>query len=110
MEINEYQSLAARTINRQLSPNQMIRHGLFGLCAETGEVLGLFQKHYQGHDLKSDKLKKELGDVCWMVAELCTAHGWSMEDIMNLNIEKLEERYPDGFDPDKSVHRKEEGL
>lgn len=103
---SEYQKLAARTIGT--SDNEdTIRHGVYGLCAEAGEVAGLFQKIYQGHKLDTEHLKKELGDVLWMIAEICTANNWSLEDIMKLNIEKLKARYPDGFEAERSLHRVE---
>lgn len=102
---NEYQKLAARTIGCD-TENDQIRHGVFGLCSEAGEVAGLFQKQYQGHLMEKSHLKKELGDCLWMIAEICTAYNWNMEDIMRMNIDKLIERYPDGFSSDKSLNRK----
>ena len=51
-------------------------------------------------------MKKELGDILWMIAEFCTAHGWKLEDVMHLNIIKLKARYPEGFSGEKSLHRK----
>ena len=52
-------------------------------------------------------MAKELGDICWYLAETATALGLSLEDIMAANIEKLRKRYPDGFDAERSVHRAE---
>lgn len=46
---NEYQKLAARTINPDLDYVEMRMHAAFGLASEVGELLGLFQKEYQGH-------------------------------------------------------------
>lgn len=51
-------------------------------------------------------LKKELGDVLWFVAEVATAFGWNLDEIAKMNIEKLEARYPNGFETEKSLHRK----
>lgn len=42
----------------------------------------------------------------WFIAEYCTSHGWSLDDICQTNIDKLIARYPDGFDPELSLHRK----
>lgn len=83
----------------------MMTHAVFGMCSEAGEVAGIFQKVYQGHDIEGDHLKKELGDVLWMVAEACTAAGFKMSDVMAANIEKLQKRYPEGFDSEYSLHR-----
>ena len=50
--------------------------------------------------------KKELGDLLWFVAEYCTANGWELSEIAEMNIAKLIERFPDGFDIEHSLHRK----
>lgn len=104
---NEYQKLAARTINPNITREENKKHGLFGIAAETGEFLGLFQKLYQGHELDETHAKKELGDILWNIAEVCTCFGWDLDEIMEMNIQKLRERYPNGFETEKSVHRKE---
>ena len=41
-----------------------------------------------------------------MLAEYCTANGWSLDEVFKLNIDKLRKRYPDGFDTEHSLHRK----
>ena len=50
-------------------------------------------------------MKKEVGDLLWFIAEYCTANGWLLEDVMQMNIDKLKARYPEGFDPEKSQNR-----
>lgn len=83
-----------------------LRHAVFGLASEAGEVAGILQKVYQGHDFDRAHLLKELGDCQWMIAEACDAlHASLTDDVMKANIEKLKARYPDGFDPEKSRHR-----
>lgn len=105
---NEYQKLAMRTCNLLHSPlEDMVCHAVFGLTSEAGEVAGIFQKWYQGHELDEEHLMKEIGDCLWMITELCSAYGFSLEDVMQLNIDKLRARYPDGFSEEKSLHRAE---
>lgn len=101
-----YQELAGRTINKDLSNNDLMMHAALGACSEAGEVAGLFQKVYQGHPLEDEHLAKEIGDLLWFVAELCTAIGYNMNDIADMNIEKLIARYPEGFKAEQSLHRK----
>jgi len=105
MNMSEYQTLAARTINKTLSTNELTRHALFGMASEVGEIHGLFQKEYQGHAIEETHLKKELGDVLWFVAEFASANGWDLDEIAQLNVDKLRARYPAGFEAEKSVHR-----
>ena len=75
MTLNEYQTLAARTIATDDTVD-MQKHALFGLTAEIGELMD----SCFGTDL--EHTIKECGDVCWMVAELCTAHEWFLDDIV----------------------------
>lgn len=107
MTLNEYQTLARRTQNPDLTPRDQLEHALWGLASEAGEVCSLHQKMHQGHPLDAVALRKEIGDVLWMIAELCDVYGFSMEAIAEENIAKLRKRYPNGFDADHSVHRAE---
>lgn len=50
-------------------------------------------------------MAKELGDVTWYLALGATIIGYELEDILQMNIDKLRKRYPDGFDSQKSQHR-----
>ena len=98
MEINEYQKLAMRTRNPKLTKIEMLSNGVMGLCGESGEVIEHVKKHlYHGKDLNIDEIKKELGDVCWYIAEIAEALDLELADIMEANIEKLKQRYPEGF-------------
>lgn len=107
MLANEYQKLASRTIDESMEKVQIEHHALHGMVGEIGELHSLYQKIYQGHGFDEEHAKKELGDLLWFVAEYCTANGWDLEDVMQLNIEKLKARYPDGFEKEKSLHRAE---
>lgn len=108
MTINEYQKLAMKTLNPELSEKDVLINGVMGLCGESGEAIDIVKKWLaQGHELDKEKLAKELGDICWYLAETATALGCSLEDIMSANIEKLRKRYPDGFDSERSIHRSE---
>ena len=104
---NEYQKLAARTIAPDMNRKDMEYHALHGMVGEIGELNSIYQKVFQGHNDTSEHYKKELGDLLWFIAEYCGAWGWKLDDVMEMNIEKLKERYPEGFSADKSLHRKD---
>jgi len=105
---NEYQRLAMTTLNPALSKKDVLINGVMGLCGESGEAIDIVKKWLaQGHALDQEKLAKELGDICWYLAETATALDLSLEDIMAANIDKLKKRYPEGFDADRSIHRAE---
>lgn len=108
--LDDYQRKAARTIACPNDPMICIMHALFGLPTEVGELTGMYQKQYQGHELNKAHAMKEAGDILWMLAEYCTAMGWKLSDVAALNIEKLYLRYPDGFRAEDSLHRRPDDL
>lgn len=111
MTINEYQQAALRTANKTLSPTEQLANGLMGLNGEAGESIDILKKHlFQGHALDIQHLAKELGDVAWYLAVSANAIGYDLETIMNINIEKLKARYPDGFESELSVNRKNNDI
>jgi NTP pyrophosphatase (non-canonical NTP hydrolase) len=104
MNLNEYQQRAQRTA--QPGHPQRPHIAAMGLAGEAGEVVDLLKKHLgHGHELDRDKLRKELGDVLWYVAELASCYGMELGDIAQANIHKLETRYPSGFSTERSVNR-----
>lgn len=79
-----------------------------GLSGEAGEATDILKKVlFQGHMLDEEHVALELGDICWYLALAADAIGYDLETIMQMNIDKLKARYPNGFEVDKSVHRKE---
>lgn len=108
MHMNEYQALAQRTSNTTRT-SYKIENALLGLSGEVGELCDHYKKYmYQGHDFDCNHMIEEAGDVMWYLAELAEALNTTLETIAGRNIEKLKKRYPDGFDPERSMHREEE--
>lgn len=107
MTFDEYQRLAARTINKDLYEKEQTQHAIYGMCSEIGELQGIYQKGFQGHEIDEAHLKKEAGDLLWFLAEYCTSQGWIMDEIAEMNIEKLRKRYPEGFREEGSLNRVE---
>lgn len=106
MHFYEYQTAAQRTANKSAYDIEKIMNGCLGLAGESGECCDILKKNmFQGHKLDEDHLIEELGDVLWYCAELATGLGVSLDEVAKRNIEKLKERYPEGFDPERSIHR-----
>lgn len=107
MTLNEYQQACERTANRQTEDKEKaIMVSLIGLAEECGEVLGILKKVYgHSHELKSEHLKKELGDVLWYLSDVCSKFGFSLEEVAALNVDKLNKRYPTGFSSELSKNR-----
>ena len=106
MTPNEYQKEALRTASGMYHVFPMELNGVMGLAGESGECVDLMKKHlFQGHVLDKEHLAKELGDVAWYLAVTAHAIGYDLETILQMNIDKLRKRYPDGFDAERSQCR-----
>ena len=82
-----------------------------GMQSETGEFAEIVKKCiFQGKELdKSVKfhLKRELGDIIWYWSQGVLSLGYTPEEVIQENINKLEKRYPNGFETIRSEHRAE---
>lgn len=106
MEVNEYQELAMTTLNPKLSKRDVLINSVMGLCGESGEAIDIVKKWMaQGHELDKEHLVSELGDIAWYLAEAATALDISLEEVFQKNINKLKNRYPEGFETKKSINR-----
>ena len=81
-----------------------------GLSAESGEFTEVIKKIVlQGKPYNKENvfhLKRELGDICWYLAQACMALDTTFDEIIEMNVEKLKARYPGGeFDVRKSENR-----
>lgn len=120
---NEYQELSMRTndglhlvrlgdainigVEVGIDISELI-NGCLGLAGETGEFCDMVKKFiFHKANLDHGHAKKEIGDVMWYVALICHAFGWSLDEILQMNVDKLKARYPEGFDTELSNHRKQ---
>lgn len=105
MELNDYQERAMRT---RLPESDNFCYMIFGLVEEVGELAGKISKNirkdlanvndnelYVVEEEKAaieDAVRKELGDVMWMVAGLADELGWKLDDVCLDNLQKLADR------------------
>ena len=86
-----------------------------GMTAEAGEFTEVVKKIFlQGKPYNEENvfhLKRELGDICWYLAQACMALDTNFEEVLQMNYDKLSARYPEGtFDVYRSENRKEGDL
>lgn len=104
----QYVTEIMRTYAGADDPVSKLVLGALGLAGETGEVIDMIKKRvYQGHAIDQEKLRDELGDVLWYFMLICHTGGYSLEEVMIANVEKLHRRYPHGFEAERSVYRQE---
>lgn len=107
MDIQEYQEKSKRTLNKDLNSTELLTNMGFGIAGEGGEVVDILKKHlFHGHDLDKLHLIEELGDVMFYIVNLCNVLNIDMGEVLYMNYSKLLKLYPEGFDSDASINRK----
>lgn len=108
LTFKDFEHSALRTLNPKLLADfpSLALFAAVMLAGEGGETLGWFQKHHwQGHDLNRDEVLKELGDALWAITVCAFALGVDLATVAQMNREKLQKRYPDGFTTELSKAR-----
>ncbi len=107
MKANDFQIKCRRTspkLGRDKLP-YLVNFSM-GLSGEAGEVTDHIKKvAFQGHELDEENVAYELGDLMYYVAMTADMIGYTLEEIMQMNQEKLAIRYPDGFSEEASRDR-----
>lgn len=133
MEAKEYQNLAMRTndgkgterlekwigeetgaeykgdvmIENEIDTGGLL-NGCLGLSGEAGELNDIVKKWiFHKKPLDREHMKKEIGDVCWYIADICHSMGFDLGEIFQMNIDKLKARYPEGFSEQRANNRSE---
>tara|TARA_B100002019_G_scaffold207402_1_gene180145 strand:+ start:514 stop:921 length:408 start_codon:yes stop_codon:yes gene_type:complete len=96
-------------------PTERLLTAAVGMSAEAGEFTEVIKKMiFQGKPVNEENLfhlKRELGDVMWYVAQACMGLDISLDEVIEMNVDKLKARYPGGeFDVHYSENRKEGDL
>ena len=86
-----------------------------GMSAEAGEFTEVVKKIFlQGKPYTEENvfhMKRELGDICWYLAQACMALDTTIDEVIEMNVDKLKARYPGGdFDVHYSENRQEGDL
>lgn len=108
MNADDYQKSAARTLidkpdSDYTDVEMMLVWCATGLAGEAGEVIDNVKKAvFHRHGIDRDKLSKELGDVAWYLAGVCSVLGLRLSDVMQQNVHKLLARYPEGYSSEAS--------
>lgn len=105
MKPEEYQKAVQHTSAEQ-EREGMLFLSFVGFLGEMGEVAELIKKHlWNGKPLREDHLTEELGDVLWYYTLICNAYHISLERIFEVNLVKMKQRFPDGWDYERARSR-----
>jgi len=100
LTFSEFQREALRTSAAPYPDRERPLVQGLGLAGEAGEVANVLKKmawHGMSADVGVIRLRDEMGDVLWYLADLASHYGLTLEDIAAQNVEKLRIRYPEGF-------------
>lgn len=113
MKLSEYQATALQTDKTKdgvaAAPNSEIIVPLLGLAGEAGQLLSEYKKQLRDgpqHERFETRVKEELGDILWYVANVASKYGLDLDDIAQANLKKTRER----FLPPAMVRRLDEGY
>jgi NTP pyrophosphatase (non-canonical NTP hydrolase) len=98
MDLNEYQKLCKLTAKKDFATsNEEIMTWGLGITGEAGDVASCIKKTLAHKKDVKEGIKENIGDMFWYSAMICNFFGWSMQDILAQNLEKLKQRFPQGF-------------
>jgi NTP pyrophosphatase (non-canonical NTP hydrolase) len=117
--INEYAALANRTLAGNVRDGSVVAewpgsaatilNASSGIASESGEINEIVKKwFFHGHPMDNDSMihmMKELGDLAWYFVLMCYALNISPANVLAMNIQKLQARYPEGFSTERSINR-----
>ena len=116
-ESTDFVALSDRLVelDRRGANIERLLTGAVGINSEGGEIMEIVKKLiFQGKKWDDETvfhLKRELGDVMWYLMQCLIALDTPIDEIVSMNVEKLEKRYPGGtFDPFYSENRQEGDL
>ena len=111
MTANDYQLEAMKTASGMEGGDDMellLMMGLMGMTGESGKAVDMLEKSmFQVHEMDKHTLALEIGAVAYYAAVAAFGLGYTLDDILSMNVEKVRSRYPDGFDPERSRNRME---
>ena len=110
MNIEQYSDYQLRLINDLGDFKANLAHMAMGVAGEAGEVLDVVKKTFAyGKPLDKAHLVEEIGDICFYISGLIGMIDSSWDEVMAMNIAKLEARYPDAkFNADHAINRDKE--
>jgi len=97
MNLKEYQRICKLTAKKFDSPELEISTWGLGIAGEAGDVASCIKKTFAHKNDKREGIKENIGDMLWYAAMICNFFNWNLEEVLDENVKKLAERYPQGF-------------
>ena len=96
--LKEYQDACRITAKKDYpTPTEEILTWGLGIAGEAGDVASCIKKTFAHHNDQKEGIKENIGDTFWYAAMICNFFNWNMQEILDENLKKLKQRYPQGF-------------
>lgn len=109
MNSNEYLQEVKRTCAASFHADKVpvdVLHGAVGAATEAGELLDAVKKSlFYGKTFDRVNAKEEVGDMLWYMGVICNELGFTLEEAMQTNVDKLRARYPGQFTESAALNR-----
>ncbi len=97
VNIKEYQEACKKTARESEEEELEICNYGLGLAGEAGDVASCIKKVvFHKNDVIRDGIRENIGDMMWYTAMICNFYGWSLDEVLSENLEKLKKRYSSG--------------
>jgi NTP pyrophosphatase (non-canonical NTP hydrolase) len=96
--LKEYQKACLNFYSPYQTKKEEIYIWGLGVAGEAGDIAGCIKKTFAHQNNQTAGIRENLGDTMWYMAMICNFFGWDLMEILKENIEKLNNRYPHGFD------------
>lgn len=100
--LQKYQQFCSSTSKEFDSKNSEIANWGLGVAGEAGDIAGCIKKTIFHNNDQIQGIRENIGDTMWYIAMICNFYNWNLEDILEENMNKLKQRYPNGFDEQKA--------
>lgn len=102
--LNKHNQFGVSDIKERIGVNTL--HGILGIATEGVELIQAINKTIvTKEEFDVVNMKEEIGDIMWYIALLCNTHNIDLKQVMQTNIDKLKQRFPENFTTDNANNR-----
>lgn len=103
-DLNDTNQIGVNDVAERIGVDTL--HGILGIVTEGVELIQAINKTIATkEEFDVVNMKEEIGDIMWYIALLCNTHNIDLKQVMQTNINKLKQRFPEKFTTDNANNR-----
>jgi NTP pyrophosphatase (non-canonical NTP hydrolase) len=95
--LKEYQETCRLTAKKFSTKTEEILTWGLGITGEAGDIASCIKKTFAHDNDQKAGIRENIGDTLWYAAMICNFFNWDLQEVLDENLKKLKERYPNGF-------------